>query len=509
MKLPGAQRGFILMSVVVAITLLAAIAFMLGYQGASQTGIASGELERDRLRYIAEAGMAHAKLQLAKNTSCSGYTDIPRTDFGGDSYSVEFPDKSSSPVRIRAIGELQGGGKFKLESDSVRAYQAPLAVNLQLSKTGGKDAILDDFYPIRNYGGANYLQVNSASWQQRPVLQFDLSEVPAGAKILSARLELMQQSVNNGGAVAVHRMTRDWVEGTRNGGGIADGATWQTHDGSGAWLQQGGEFDATVYGVTQVSGAKSGNWVAWDIRDLVQEWVSGNAPNFGLMLAGDGTVTGAQYASKDTSGAEQAPKLTIAYACECGKTCTAAPPVGKIVLLVVVDPANLTAQEADKQALIESWGHTVNLIDESASQGEFDAAVAIADVAYVNEDISSGTLGTRLREATIGVVIEDQESMVVFGFGSAYAIREDTDLEILDNSHYITATLAIGVLSITNSVQPLVSISGYPPADSATLGQAPGAPVHEQLTTIDTGGTVDGGGTAAGRRVKLPWGGND
>ncbi len=41
------------------------------------------------------------------------------------------------------------------------------------------------------------------------------------------------------------------------------------------------------------------------------------------------------------------------------------------LLMVVINPGNLTVQEAAKRALIESWGYTVNLIDESDSQAEF------------------------------------------------------------------------------------------------------------------------------------------
>jgi type II secretory pathway component PulJ len=55
---PGKERGFVLLYVVVAITLVAAIALALGNQGATQTNIASGELQRDQLRYITEAGLA-------------------------------------------------------------------------------------------------------------------------------------------------------------------------------------------------------------------------------------------------------------------------------------------------------------------------------------------------------------------------------------------------------------------------------------------------------------------
>ncbi|MDH3509067.1 MAG: DNRLRE domain-containing protein, partial [Gammaproteobacteria bacterium] len=83
-------------------------------------------------------------------------------------------------------------------------------------------------------------------------------------------------------------------------------------------------------------------------------------------------------------------------------------------LMVVADAANPSAQEIARQVLLGSFGYAVTLIDDGDSQANFDAAIAANDVAYVPEDITSSTLGTKLRDATIGVVIEDKESMVVF-----------------------------------------------------------------------------------------------
>jgi len=203
--MPSSQRGSVLLSVVVAITLLAAISFMLSFQGAGQASVTSGERERDRLRYIAEAGVAHARLQLAQNTSCEGYTDIPKTDFAGDSYSVSFNTTKDSPVEFGSTAESQDGAKFKLKVDGELAYQPPQSVVIQLSETSGRDTILDDFYPIRNYGGASYISIESGGWEQRPVLEFDVSKIPADAAVQSARLELRQLNVNGPGQVFVHR----------------------------------------------------------------------------------------------------------------------------------------------------------------------------------------------------------------------------------------------------------------------------------------------------------------
>jgi Tfp pilus assembly protein PilX len=178
------------------------------------------------------------------------------------------------------------------------------------------------------------------------------------------------------------------------------------------------------------------------------------------------------------------------------------------VLLVVVDPAVLTAQEAAKQALMESWGYTVNLIDESASQGEFDDAVTTADVAYVAEDIASGALGTKLRGATIGVVIEEEKITDEFGISSGETTFAESSIEVTDNTHYITAPFGLGAVTFASSAQPVGGRGGTLAPGLAVLALRPSS-TTSMLDVIETGGVLVDTGTAAGRRVKLPWGGND
>ncbi|MBT8102972.1 MAG: DNRLRE domain-containing protein [Gammaproteobacteria bacterium] len=319
-NVPNTERGFILLTVVVAITLVAGIALALSYQGASETNVSSGELERDQLRYVAEAGMAHAKFQLTQNRSCSGYTDIPTTVFGGDSYTATYSATSNSPVTVTATGSLASGIEHSMVDNTVRAYQPSTAVILQLGKAAGKDTMIDRWFDIQNYGALDNLIVRSDPFRmQRALLEFDLSAIPASAEIISAKLELEQRAIGTPGAIGVHRVTRGWLEGTGKGGiGGADGATWLSYDGSTSWGQPGGDFDSTLYAATTTTSGKNGQWVAWDIRDLVDEWVSGQFPNYGLLLAGDGVADSAEFHSREGLDPESAPKLTIVFACECG-----------------------------------------------------------------------------------------------------------------------------------------------------------------------------------------------
>ena len=109
------------------------------------------------------------------------------------------------------------------------------------------------------------------------------------------------------------------------------------------------------------------------------------------------------------------------------------------VLLVVGDATTLSAPDADRKALIEGWGHTVTLIDDSDSQANFDVAAAAADVAYVTESVILATLDKKLKGATIGVVNEDPALHSVFGFSTNRTLSTDNPPLTTDAAHYITA----------------------------------------------------------------------
>lgn len=184
---------------------------------------------------------------------------------------------------------------------------------------------------------------------------------------------------------------------------------------------------------------------------------------------------------------------------------------GVDVLLVVTSTVSPTAQEQARQVLMELWGFTVNLIRESDSQLNFDAAVIDANIAYVPEGINEAVLNTKLRDTLIGVVCEEADLGDEFGFAGAWTDGSfsSQDLQIVDNTHYITQGLTIGSLIIFTSDQPVHMLDWPYAPDLQTLGRnwdANDSSWRRSLAVIETGGDLEGGGTAAGRRVRLPWG---
>ena len=418
---------------------------------------------------------------------------------------ITTADTSVSPVTITATGTLDSGVTRTLTRTNVPAYQPPGYASLQLQPGSGKDAMLSDWYDTKNYGDYRIRVESSASSPRVSLVQFELAAVPAGARVLSAQLQLYHTITVAPGVdagVSVHRVIRDWVEGTQGGSGTADGATWLTWDSTNAWTTAGGDYDPAPAANSPITDA-TGDWESWDISTLVQGWLDGSFANNGLLLKGTGTVA-VSFASKEDADPALRPKLTITYACECGSPCLAPQGNGN-VLMAVVNPTTLVPADATKKALFESWGYTVEIISESANQTTIDAAVVNNDVVYVSNSCNSNTLGNRLAGVPIGVMTEDGDYNSDLGFatGSGYAVGSAID--VTDTSHYITAVFPAGPLSIYDADMEGLTVGGTPAPELQSLANWG---TNTGLGVLESGAATAGGGSSAGRRVMLPLGRN-
>jgi hypothetical protein len=85
-----------------------------------------------------------------------------------------------------------------------------------------------------------------------------------------------------------------------------------------------------------------------------------------------------------------------------------------------------------------------------------------------------------------------------------------TQINVVDNTHYITQSFGTGLVTVANIIIDLEH-PGIPLAPEATLLaiQQPGESDYPALATLDTGAISYGGGVAAGRRVGMPLGACD
>lgn len=179
------------------------------------------------------------------------------------------------------------------------------------------------------------------------------------------------------------------------------------------------------------------------------------------------------------------------------------------LIFVVEDASSLSVQDNAKKALMEGWGWTVTPISASATQGEFDTAVASADVSYVSEEIDSNDLGTKLKEKSIGVVNEHPTLHSVFGFSSVRGASIGNPSLNTVSTHYITSPFGGGtVLALFTLDQVVGAAAGTIPSGLEIIGTWANGTLSPLggLLVLETGATISGGGTAAGRRVQMPWG---
>ncbi|MDH3314333.1 MAG: DNRLRE domain-containing protein [Gammaproteobacteria bacterium] len=325
------RNGIILLPVLLALLLIGAIAFLINDNSAMNVNDQHRNADSTEAQYVAKAGLNQMQWQ-ANKSNCTGYSNLTNVPLGSNNYSVTITPTSGSPVSINATGTTGFGASNTIQRDRVKVYQTPTTANQIMGvNAADKDTTLTANKPTTNYGTSHiFVSAASSVPERNGLLYFDVSSIPPGVKIISAQLELFPYYISSpGGSVSVHRVKQDWVEGTRNGGGIADGATWNTADGSQNWDDgsggnaYGGNYDATAV-ASRAIVPPSSQWKSWSIETLVSGWVNGVYPNQGLLLKGSGTLS-AEFADKGATAGDR-PKLTVSYACECGQTCAPPPP---------------------------------------------------------------------------------------------------------------------------------------------------------------------------------------
>jgi RHS repeat-associated protein len=196
-------------------------------------------------------------------------------------YDANQKDRQTSNKVSYDIERSAGGWTLKVHADrdwlQAKDRQFPVTVDPTVYfDTAGRDCVIDQGAVNTNWCDLTYITAGKDyGYDHRALLDFDVAgNIPKDAVVLNARMGLYASYNNtaNSKNLGVYRMTRAWQEG----------ATWNTKDGTNAWTTPGGEFDSSKVAETQV-GTSTG-WKNWYVTKLVQDWVDGTSPDYGLML---------------------------------------------------------------------------------------------------------------------------------------------------------------------------------------------------------------------------------
>ena len=181
---------------------------------------------------------------------------------------------------------------------------------LQPKHNKGKDSFIYDFKSTQNYG--EHPEFSSISWTNggtpvnaRGLLEFDLSSIPHGATINSAKLSLYSfDSPSNGShstlsgsnESVLNRLTSSWDENTVN------------------WSNQP-SFTIQNQVILAESTNEIQNYLDIDVTSLVQDMVDNPNNSFGflLKLVTEDYYRAMIFASSDNTDSSLHPKLEVRY----------------------------------------------------------------------------------------------------------------------------------------------------------------------------------------------------
>jgi hypothetical protein len=149
---------------------------------------------------------------------------------------------------------------------------------------------------------------SEANITDRALLQYDLSSVPRGSKILSSSIAMWLRSATPTTPVQIDAYGIAKHEFTSS-------TTWNRYDGTHAWSTPGGDHLKTLAGSTLVKPEYEGGWVSIGFSPQVEQWVRDPSSNFGILLKPhDETVNATdEFPQTDNGESEPEPDIHIVY----------------------------------------------------------------------------------------------------------------------------------------------------------------------------------------------------
>lgn len=290
-----------------------------------------------------------------------------------------------------------------------------------------KDTSISSGSPDLNYAldvngitGENAL--NSYVW--RTLIDFGADSAPEYTNIVDFFIYLKLNNILstwrvNAALLEVRKMKRTWVEGTKNGIGTADGATWNTYDGVNAWTEAGGlhinDCDSEVIGSVILEpkddGVKCIDLNISEISELSQ---------FGYLLKTQNENSDAYiFSSKNNHIASNRPKLYLAAEC---------------------------LKNGTKSPVFEKYGTKL-------FQGSFGSVVYVNDNLYYSYNGSRGII--YMRTSTDGLAWSSAYA-VLYGLGDyggvPFAWKEGDNWYMLYRSSEYTTELSICLATSSDGI---------------------------------------------------------
>jgi len=253
----------------------------------------------------------------SSTTPTTGTIEVNSTPIGAKIYLDGVDTGMATPFTITNVGASSHVIKldafhFEIWEETVivtaneTIYLNPLLVYAAESTrtlqpgAEGIDTAVESAYSTNNYALWPFTGIgNSASTIVRTYIKFDLSSIPANARVFDADLKLYQYDTigTENFTIELLKINNSWDESTI------------------CWDLQPTRSSDPIISSSITAGATT--WEYWDIDTLVQGWLDGTITNYGMMLkdTDESSVNTIAYffTSDYITDTTKCPKLEIDY----------------------------------------------------------------------------------------------------------------------------------------------------------------------------------------------------
>ncbi|MEM1444509.1 MAG: hypothetical protein AAGF84_00490 [Planctomycetota bacterium] len=181
---------------------------------------------------------------------------------------------------------------------------------------------------------------------------------------------------------------------------------------------------------------------------------------------------------------------------------------GLNVVMLVDDAADLDPEDAQRVALLQTFGMNVELLDASQDNAHRETQMLAADVVYISALANDNDFDHLIDDLATPFVSEHEDLIDDLGLATGIETTDnDDEVEILDNSHPITSGLTLGLdYAIFDSAQSLNRLQNVAPDAWILADRNDSGTNRPMLTALDFDGKRSTGSPSPSRRVQLPWG---
>ncbi|MBD3260054.1 DNRLRE domain-containing protein, partial [Candidatus Woesearchaeota archaeon] len=213
------------------------------------------------------------------------------------------------------VKEVQNGTYYTLLLNSTD----PIFASTAIGNDSINDSTMAENAATTNYGAIALMRVGRAFFAGsdfRPIIRFNLSNVPEGALITNASLGLFFYNIPTGfdstasRSYSIHKVNqtpeRPWQELQ---------VTWNNYNSTNAWTNAGGDFLASPTDTISFDSTALDSFVSWDVTADVQDFSDNRDLNFGWVIQDtvSTALTRRDFRSKEFGNVSQRPRLIINY----------------------------------------------------------------------------------------------------------------------------------------------------------------------------------------------------